>query len=87
MLQTLPVINVTVQGMAVVWLLSRQSSDFVPLGHYPEDHFTEEIPRQLQKDYKAELDKLSTTINNRNKTLEIPYTYLDPKNVENSVAI
>lgn len=59
----------------------------VPLGHYPEDHFTEEIPRQLQKDYKAELDKLSITINNRNKTLEIPYTYLDPKNVENSVAI
>ncbi|XP_077380150.1 arachidonate 12-lipoxygenase, 12R-type-like [Festucalex cinctus] len=87
MLQTLPVINVTVRGMARVWLLSRQSSDFVPLGHYPEDHFTEEIPRQLQKDFKAELDKLSITINNRNKSLEIPYTYLVPKNVENSVAL
>ncbi|XP_077428040.1 arachidonate 12-lipoxygenase, 12R-type-like [Vanacampus margaritifer] len=87
MLQTLPVINVTVQGMATVWLLSRQSSDFVPLGHYPDDQFTQEIPRQLQKDFKAELDKLSITINNRNKSLEIPYTYLDPKNIENSVAI
>ncbi|XP_077381031.1 arachidonate 12-lipoxygenase, 12R-type-like [Festucalex cinctus] len=87
MLQTLPVINATAQGMAAVWLLSRQPSDFVPLGHYPEDHFTEEIPRQLQKDFKAELDKVSITINNRNKSLEIPYTYLDPNNVENSVAI
>ncbi|XP_061626759.1 arachidonate 12-lipoxygenase, 12R-type-like [Phyllopteryx taeniolatus] len=87
MLQTLPVINVTAQGMATVWLLSRQSSDFVSLGQYPEDHFTEKTPRQLQKDFKVELDMLSITINNRNKDLEIPYTYLDPNNVENSVAI
>ncbi|XP_057698628.1 arachidonate 12-lipoxygenase, 12R-type-like [Corythoichthys intestinalis] len=87
MLQTLPPINVTAQGMATVWLLSRQSSDFVPLGHYPEDHFSEEIPCKLQKDFKAELDMLSNAINDRNKDLEIPYTYLDPKNVENSVAI
>ncbi|XP_061626744.1 arachidonate 12-lipoxygenase, 12R-type-like [Phyllopteryx taeniolatus] len=87
MLQTLPPINVTVQGMATTWLLSRETSDFVPLGHYPEDHFSEEIPRQLQKEFKVELDRLSITINNRNKDLEIPYTYLDPKKVENSVAI
>ncbi|XP_061685574.1 arachidonate 12-lipoxygenase, 12R-type-like [Syngnathoides biaculeatus] len=87
MLETLPPINVTVQGMATVWLLSRQSSDFVPLGHYPEDHYTEETPRQLQKDFKAELDMLSIAIGNRNQGLEIPYTYLDPKKVENSVAI
>ncbi|XP_061534911.1 polyunsaturated fatty acid lipoxygenase ALOX15B-like [Phycodurus eques] len=87
MLQTLPVINVTAQGMATVWLLSRQSSDFVSLGQYSEDHFTENTPRQLQKDFKVELDMLSIAINNRNKGLEIPYTYLDPNNVENSVAI
>ncbi|XP_061686032.1 arachidonate 12-lipoxygenase, 12R-type-like [Syngnathoides biaculeatus] len=87
MLQTLPPINVTVQGMATFWLLSKQFSDFVPLGHYPEDHFTEEIPRQLQKEFKVELDRMSITINNRNKGLEIPYTYLDPKNIDNSVAI
>ncbi|KAM9819931.1 polyunsaturated fatty acid lipoxygenase ALOX15B-like isoform 3-T3 [Syngnathus typhle] len=86
-LKTLPPINVTVQGMAAVWLLSRQSSDFVPLGHYPEDHFTEGTPRQMQKDFKSELDQLSIKINERNKSLKIPYTYLDPKNVENSVAI
>ncbi|XP_077380457.1 polyunsaturated fatty acid lipoxygenase ALOX15B-like [Festucalex cinctus] len=87
MLQTLPPIDVTVQGIAAVWLLSRQSSDYVPLGHYPEDHFTEKTPRQLQKDFKDKLDDLSKQINERNKDLEIPYTYLDPKTIENSVAI
>lgn len=29
MLATFPDVNVTVQGMATVWLLSKQSSDFV----------------------------------------------------------
>ncbi|XP_061685575.1 arachidonate 12-lipoxygenase, 12R-type-like [Syngnathoides biaculeatus] len=86
-LETLPPINVTVQGMVTVWLLSKESSDFVPLGHYPEAHFTEATPRQLQRDFKAKLDMLSNAINNRNRCLEIPYTYLDPKKVENSVAI
>ncbi|XP_077427658.1 arachidonate 12-lipoxygenase, 12R-type-like isoform X3 [Vanacampus margaritifer] len=87
MLETLPPINVTAQGMSTVWLLSRQSSDFVPLGHYPDAYYTEETPRQLQMDFKAKLDMLSIAINNRNKNLEVPYTYLDPKKVENSVAI
>lgn len=29
MLQTFPDVNTTVQGMSTVWLLSKQSSDFV----------------------------------------------------------
>lgn len=29
MLQTFPAVNTTVQGMATMWLLSQQSSDFV----------------------------------------------------------
>ncbi|XP_061765252.1 hydroperoxide isomerase ALOXE3-like [Nerophis ophidion] len=87
MLATLPPISVTAQGMATLWLLSRQSSDFVALGHYPEDHFTEETPRQLQREFKAELEVLTTVIRKRNADLEIPYTYLDPNSVENSVAI
>ncbi|XP_061882798.1 hydroperoxide isomerase ALOXE3-like [Entelurus aequoreus] len=87
MLDTLPPVSVTASIMNVLWLLSRQSSDFVALGHYPEDHFTEETPRQLQREFKAELEVLTTDIRKRNADLEIPYTYLDPKSVENSVAI
>ncbi|XP_037620708.1 polyunsaturated fatty acid lipoxygenase ALOX15B-like [Sebastes umbrosus] len=87
MLKTFPDINTTVQGMSTLWLLSKQSSDFVALGQYPEDHFSEEIPRKLIKDFQGELEVLSVAIKVRNKSLEVPYTYMDPMEVENSVAI
>ncbi|KAF1378127.1 hypothetical protein PFLUV_G00186870 [Perca fluviatilis] len=87
MLQTFPSVNTTVQGMATVWLLSSQSSDFVPLGQYPEDHFSEKIPCKLIKAFQGELEVLSADIKARNKRLEVPYTYMDPKKLENSVAI
>ncbi|XP_077460536.1 arachidonate 12-lipoxygenase, 12R-type-like [Stigmatopora argus] len=86
-LQTLPTKDVTGQGMGTTWLLSRRTSDFVPLGHYPEEQFTEDCPRQLQKVFRTSLDELSAKIVSRNTDLKIPYTYLDPKKVENSVAI
>uniref|UniRef100_A0A3B3XBG5 Lipoxygenase domain-containing protein n=1 Tax=Poecilia mexicana TaxID=48701 RepID=A0A3B3XBG5_9TELE len=89
MLKTLPDVNTTVQGMATLWLLSQQSSDFVsaPLGQYSEDHFSEETPRQMIANFQKELAALSAAIKERNKTLEVPYTFLDPEEVENSVAI
>uniref|UniRef100_A0A3P9CVL9 Hydroperoxide isomerase ALOXE3-like n=1 Tax=Maylandia zebra TaxID=106582 RepID=A0A3P9CVL9_9CICH len=87
MLATFPDVNVTVKGMATVWLLSKQSSDFVPLGQYPEEHFIEEIPRKILKDFQMELEDLSLVIKARNKRLEVPYTYMDPAELENSVAI
>uniref|UniRef100_UPI0037E86539 polyunsaturated fatty acid lipoxygenase ALOX15B-like n=1 Tax=Semicossyphus pulcher TaxID=241346 RepID=UPI0037E86539 len=86
-MHTLPDVNVTAQGMATLWLLSRPSTDFVPLGQYPEDHFIEEIPRKLILDFQGKLEVQSLIINIRNRSLEIPYTYLDPILVENSVAI
>ncbi|KAM3864529.1 arachidonate 12-lipoxygenase, 12R-type-like [Diretmus argenteus] len=87
MLQTFPDINTTVQGMSVMWLLSQQSSDFVPIGQYPEEHFSEDIPCKLIKDFQDELEALSTIVKTRNMDLEVPYTYMDPELVENSVAI
>ena len=59
----------------------------VRLGQYPEDHFCEEVPHKLIKTYQGELEVLSTVIRTRNRSLEIPYTYMDPELVENSVAI
>ncbi|RVE55360.1 hypothetical protein OJAV_G00237140 [Oryzias javanicus] len=87
LLETLPDVSVTVQGMATLWLLSKQSSDFVPLGKYPEQHFTEETPCEFIKNFQAELEDLSRRIKARNTNLEVPYKYLDPEEVENSVAI
>ncbi|XP_030288890.1 hydroperoxide isomerase ALOXE3-like [Sparus aurata] len=87
MLETFPDINTTANGMAALWLLSKQSTDFVPLGYYPEEHFTEETPCKLIKELDGELKVLKTRIEVRNETLKVPYTYLKPEKVENSVAI
>uniref|UniRef100_A0A3P9D9W1 Hydroperoxide isomerase ALOXE3-like n=1 Tax=Maylandia zebra TaxID=106582 RepID=A0A3P9D9W1_9CICH len=84
-----PNIQTTVHGMAVMWLLSKQSSDSVSifLGQYPEEHFTEEVPCQKIKDFQVELKRLSAEIKARNSVLDLPYTYLDPDVTENSVSI
>ncbi|MEQ2274034.1 hypothetical protein XENORESO_012798, partial [Xenotaenia resolanae] len=87
MLATFPDVNTTVQGMDTMFLLSKQSCDSVLLGQYPEEHFTEKIPREKIKEFQGNLEVLSIGINVRNRMLKIPYTYMDPKKVENSVAI
>ncbi|KAL4648881.1 hydroperoxide isomerase ALOXE3-like [Arapaima gigas] len=86
-LQTLPDVNVTVQGMSIFWILSRKSSDFVNLGRYPEEYFSESVPCQLIMDMLLELKDLSEVIKERNTGLDLPYTFLCPEDVENSVSI
>ncbi|XP_029297614.1 hydroperoxide isomerase ALOXE3-like [Cottoperca gobio] len=87
MLETLPDQGTTAKGMAAIWLLSHPSSDYVPLGQYLENHFGEKTPCQLIRVFQLELEVLSANINLRNVNLEVPYTYMDPKAIENSVAI
>ncbi|KAM9328510.1 hydroperoxide isomerase ALOXE3-like [Pholidichthys leucotaenia] len=87
LLNTLPAVNTTVNALSTVWLLSKQSIADYPLGQYPRGYFTEEFPLQAIKDFQADLSKLSSDIETRNLQLELPYTYLDPKVVVNSVSI
>uniref|UniRef100_A0A3P9IYX3 Lipoxygenase domain-containing protein n=1 Tax=Oryzias latipes TaxID=8090 RepID=A0A3P9IYX3_ORYLA len=75
-LSTLPDVETTVLIMATRYL-----HEFV------EEHFTEDFPRYKVTVFQRELKKLSKEIYKRNRDLELPYTYLDPKLVENSVAI
>uniref|UniRef100_A0A8C4ZNC8 Arachidonate 15-lipoxygenase B-like n=1 Tax=Gadus morhua TaxID=8049 RepID=A0A8C4ZNC8_GADMO len=74
LLETLPDVNATVHGM-------------VPFGHYPEEYFSEIVPRQQMHLFKGELGLLNSKIEARNLGLKIPYTFLDPALMENSVAI
>ncbi|XP_063055280.1 polyunsaturated fatty acid lipoxygenase ALOX15B-like [Engraulis encrasicolus] len=85
--ETLPDIGTTVNGVAVLRLLSKEGTDRYPLGHLPEDLFHEDVPLQVIADFQNDLKELSELIEKRNKTLVLPYTFLDPKNVDNSVAI
>nr|XP_046191947.1 hydroperoxide isomerase ALOXE3-like isoform X1 [Oncorhynchus gorbuscha] len=87
MLKTFPDINTTVNGMAAVYLLSRQSTDFVALGNGYQDHFSEKTPLELIHKTQNVLKKYNFEIQGRNVSLPLSYTYLNPNNVENSVAL
>ncbi|XP_072551460.1 polyunsaturated fatty acid lipoxygenase ALOX15B-like [Salminus brasiliensis] len=86
-LATLPDVKTTLKEMATLYLLSRESSDQYPLGYYPEVLFSEETPQQLMAQFEKALRILEKKIETRNKKLDLPYTYLNPKNVDNSIAI
>uniref|UniRef100_H2MRU4 Arachidonate 15-lipoxygenase type B n=1 Tax=Oryzias latipes TaxID=8090 RepID=H2MRU4_ORYLA len=85
-LSTLPDVQTTVHILATIWLLSMQSSDRY-LHEFVEEHFTEDFPKYKVTMFQGDLIKLSEDIKSRNENLRLPYTFLDPKLVENSVAI
>ncbi|KAF6716982.1 Hydroperoxide isomerase ALOXE3 [Oryzias melastigma] len=86
-LSTLPDVETTVNIIATVWLLSMEAADARHLHEFVEEHFTEDFPNSKVKVFQQELKRLSRVIQRRNKGLELPYNFLDPKLVENSVAI
>uniref|UniRef100_A0A8C6S936 Lipoxygenase domain-containing protein n=1 Tax=Neogobius melanostomus TaxID=47308 RepID=A0A8C6S936_9GOBI len=82
--QTLPDRNTTQNAVSLTCLtLSSQ----VALGHFPHEHFTEEVPCRLMRQFRAELNKLDKEIDDKNKKRKLPYMYLKPTLMENSVSI
>ncbi|KAM9339250.1 hydroperoxide isomerase ALOXE3-like [Symphorus nematophorus] len=84
-LETLPNVGETVSFLAIAWLLSQMTTDVVPLGKYPEERFDEPVPKQMMKQFQTELSYLSEEITARNSQLEVPYTYLNPAEIESSI--
>uniref|UniRef100_A0A3P9M402 Si:dkey-17e16.9 n=1 Tax=Oryzias latipes TaxID=8090 RepID=A0A3P9M402_ORYLA len=89
-LQALPNVGDSVKFAAMFWMLSDKYTDMVslvPLGAFPEERFSEPHLKQMIKDFQAELSYLSEEISLRNSKLQVPYAYLNPKQIENSVAV
>ncbi|XP_070213412.1 arachidonate 12-lipoxygenase, 12R-type [Bos mutus] len=86
-LDTLPDIKTTCITLLVLWTLSREPDDKRPLGHFPDIHFVEEAPRRSIGTLRQRLAQISHNIRQRNKCLPIPYYYLDPVLIENSISI
>ncbi|KAF3813539.1 hypothetical protein GH733_018692 [Mirounga leonina] len=86
-LATLPLVNATCDIIIALWLLSKEPGDQRPLGTYPEEHFTEEAPQQSITAFQSRLAQILKDIRERNQRLSLPYTYLDPPLIENSISI
>uniref|UniRef100_UPI0037E8228A hydroperoxide isomerase ALOXE3 n=1 Tax=Semicossyphus pulcher TaxID=241346 RepID=UPI0037E8228A len=82
----LPDVNSTCRVLSALSLLSQPAVDFVPLCHYKEAIF-KDAPGRLLEEVQAELRAISDDITERNRGLELPYPYLSPERIENSVAI
>ncbi|XP_068436968.1 polyunsaturated fatty acid lipoxygenase ALOX15B [Clinocottus analis] len=83
----LPDVSSTCRILTALTLLSQPAVDFVPLCHYKEAVFRDHAHRGLVAAVQAELRAISDDITQRNSQLELPYPYLCPARVENSVAI
>ncbi|KAK0133408.1 Arachidonate 12-lipoxygenase, 12R-type [Merluccius polli] len=57
----------------------------VPLGSYPSEHFGEPDCKQIIKAFQGDLSYLSEEIAKRNSELTLPYEYLNPAQIENSI--
>ncbi|XP_027281992.1 polyunsaturated fatty acid lipoxygenase ALOX15B isoform X4 [Cricetulus griseus] len=84
---TLPPVNATCDVIIALWMLSKEPGDRRPLGHYPDEHFTEDAPRRSMAAFQRQLVQISRDIGERNRSLALPYIYLDPPLIENSVSI
>ncbi|ELK29337.1 Arachidonate 12-lipoxygenase, 12S-type [Myotis davidii] len=68
-------------------LISQPPPDMVPLGHHQEEYFSDPEPKAVLRQFQADLDNLEKEIVARNEQLDLPYEYLKPSLIENSIAI
>ncbi|RXN21027.1 arachidonate 5-lipoxygenase-like protein [Labeo rohita] len=73
--------------LAAIWALSRFQDNELFLGMYPDKYFTEQPVMEAIKTFHQKLVEVTNTIKSRNKTLKVPYWYLSPDKIPNSVAI
>lgn len=57
------------------------------LGMYPEEHFIEKPVKEAMVRFRKNLDTIVSVIAERNKNKKLPYYYLSPDRIPNSVAI
>uniref|UniRef100_A0A287DB02 Arachidonate 5-lipoxygenase n=1 Tax=Ictidomys tridecemlineatus TaxID=43179 RepID=A0A287DB02_ICTTR len=57
------------------------------LGMYPEEHFIEKPVKEAMARFRKNLEAIVSVIAERNKNKKLPYYYLSPDRIPNSVAI
>ena len=57
------------------------------LGSFPADRFTEPKAQNLISRFRGVLDGIDGDIKERNKSLDVPYVYLLPSRIPNSITV
>ena len=57
------------------------------MGAYPPEQFVEERAKQAVKELDGKLKQIDEMIKKRNEGLDVPYIYMSPKNIPNSITI
>ncbi|XP_015209685.1 polyunsaturated fatty acid 5-lipoxygenase-like [Lepisosteus oculatus] len=85
-MNTLPDINVTLESMSVAHFLSQPPSRNL-LGQYSDEVKHEPKMKGPIEEFNEVLKKIEDYIDRRSKTQELPYEYLSPSSIENSITI
>ncbi|XP_051964355.1 polyunsaturated fatty acid 5-lipoxygenase-like [Xyrauchen texanus] len=86
-MESLPDRNRVSQIIGTVWALSQFQENEVFLGTYPDKYFTEQSVLNAMDTFRKELAKVTHIIKERNENLPLPYWYLSPDKIPNSIAI
>ncbi|CAI8014486.1 Allene oxide synthase-lipoxygenase protein [Geodia barretti] len=87
LMDSLPDKEETLATNVLVSLLSGYSPDEIYLGAYPPEQFVEERAKQAVKELDVKLKQIYEMIKKRNEGLDVPYIYMSPKNIPNSITI
>ncbi|XP_040470211.1 polyunsaturated fatty acid lipoxygenase ALOX15B-like [Falco naumanni] len=87
LLGTLPSPSATGALLALLSVVSYEGGEQRPLGSRPQELLTGAAPQQLLGTFRRRLAAISHRIRRRNAGLALPYPYLDPACVQESVSI
>ncbi|KAI5606783.1 arachidonate 5-lipoxygenase, partial [Silurus asotus] len=73
--------------LGAVWALSQFQENELFLGMYPDEYFIEKSVKTAMETFREKLKELTQTIKNRNEGKKLPYYYLSPDRIPNSVAV
>ncbi|XP_031434748.1 polyunsaturated fatty acid 5-lipoxygenase isoform X2 [Clupea harengus] len=73
--------------LGAVWALSQFQDNELFLGMYPDEHFTEKPVKTAMENFRRKLSEYSRVVKARNEGKKLPYYYLSPDRIPNSVAV
>ncbi|KAL2083609.1 hypothetical protein ACEWY4_021382 [Coilia grayii] len=73
--------------LGAVWALSQFQDNELFLGMYPDEHFVEKPVKTAMQNFRRKLAEFSREVKNRNEGKKLPYYYLSPDRIPNSVAV